>query len=252
MEGSWEKIKEFAKEHPYALGVIVFVVGAILVYLIFHKSSSSGATNSADPNSSYYAADAAAIQSGNQLYEDQMQLQAYSAAQGDALSAQTEQYASQEQIAQLGANVDTTQITANQESTDLANTLSASVESQQLTAQQQINQNNNATAVSLNSDNNSTILSELQATLAANTTEMQSQTQAFTSALNEQDLTQTVLATNQETTSDMQLQDVLSAMDPNYYRQVNPEYIFLPGAAAYPSLTPQQAAQATATVNAST
>lgn len=184
----WDKIKEFAKEHPYALGAIIFIVGAILVYLIFHRSS-SGATSTTDPNAAYYSADAAAIQSGNQLYEQQMQLQAASQANQDQLAATTANYATQEQIAQLNANVATQQIQAQQESTDLASTLGAKLSSQQIAASLQMNENNNATNVTLNNDNNGTALAELNSQLSAQVTEQQAQAVASQNALQLTDLT---------------------------------------------------------------
>ena len=72
-------IPQWAKDHPYATGIGVFLVGLFILYELgwFGGSSSGGST---DALSSYYAAEAAAAQSGNAL-----------AATQDALAAQTNQ-----------------------------------------------------------------------------------------------------------------------------------------------------------------
>ena len=67
----FEKIKHSFSEHPYLWSGGVFVVGAILVYLLFGgKSSSSGTTvtgTATDPNAAAYASEyAAQLQSADQ------------------------------------------------------------------------------------------------------------------------------------------------------------------------------------------
>lgn len=83
----WTKIKTFISEHPYAAGAIIFVIGAILVYFIFRRSSSGG--NVVD-NSGYYNALASTAASGN------------------ALQAAQEGYQAQIALANIGAGVQTT------------------------------------------------------------------------------------------------------------------------------------------------
>lgn len=67
----FEKIKTFASEHPWGLAGIIFVIGVILIWLFWPRSNGATATT-ADPNASYYNAQAAAVQAGGQVYAAQI------------------------------------------------------------------------------------------------------------------------------------------------------------------------------------
>jgi hypothetical protein len=179
MAVNWHSIEEWGAKHPVALGIGVFVIGAIVIYLIFPKSTPAPANTG--PSDAYYQAQAAAITSGNQLSEAQLSAQQHANDTAAALAATQTQIAGNVSIASIqAATADTvTQLQtdaatsiANRQaaSTDLASTLAASVAGARVAADQNIAGLNAAAATS-------------QAQIAANdhiaTTALQGQTAQF-------------------------------------------------------------------------
>ena len=61
----WEKIEAWGKAHPVGLGILVFVVGALVLYMLWPSSAAQPAA--AGPSDAYYNAVASMAASGNQL-----------------------------------------------------------------------------------------------------------------------------------------------------------------------------------------
>lgn len=142
---TWHRIEHWGEEHPVALGVGIFVVGAIIIYALIPRSSGTAS----GPSDAYYNAVASMAASGNQLQAAQLSYQAQSAQLQDQLTAQQNQIAGQVQLAtidqqtQLGlatisADYQSAHDKTVQESTDLASTLTAQVQSAGILAQQNI------------------------------------------------------------------------------------------------------------------
>jgi len=148
MAGTWERIEEWGQEHPVALGVGVFVVGAIILYALWPSSAAQPAA-AAGPSDAYYNAIAAMAQSGNSLQAAQLQAQQAAGATQAQLTAVQTQVAGQTAVATI--NAQTTQAVAQiqadqadyntratQESADLASTLTAQTQQAGLATQQNI------------------------------------------------------------------------------------------------------------------
>lgn len=139
----WHKLEAWGKAHPVGLGVAIFIFGAIIIYFLIPKKQASGTSG---PSDAYYNAVAQMAQSGNQLQAAQLGYQAQSAQLQDQLTLANNQIAGQETLAtidsqtQLGlANISATAQSAHdktvQESTDLASTLTAQVQTAGINAQ---------------------------------------------------------------------------------------------------------------------
>lgn len=151
MEETWHKIEAWGKAHPVALGVVIFLVGAIIIYFLIPKSG--GGTAQSGPSDAYYNAVAQMAQSGNALQAAQLGYQAQANQTQAELTAQNNQIAGQVQLATIDSQTQTglAQISADaqsahdktvQESTDLASTLTAQVQTAGISAQQNIAQIN--------------------------------------------------------------------------------------------------------------
>lgn len=98
----WEKIKSFVSEHPWGTAGIVFVVGVILIYLFWPRSS---AASSPDTGlGSYYNAQAAAVQSGAAVYGQQIQANAATTAANDQLQATLASIAASQNVSTTQTN----------------------------------------------------------------------------------------------------------------------------------------------------
>lgn len=130
----------YVKEHPYLSGSLI--VGVIVLFLLLRGgSSSSSSPGNADLNSIY------AAQSAADTADKQINAQ---------LSAQNASIAGNIELAKIGSQRDLSlatlqqqlglaQISAQQQSTDLANTLTANVAIKNIQGQVDINALNNAT-----------------------------------------------------------------------------------------------------------
>jgi hypothetical protein len=156
MEKLWSKIEGWAKAHPMATGLIIFAVGAVLIYLFSRGSSTAATATAGQPSDAYYQAEAAVAASGNQLQAAQLQAQAQSTAYGDQLTAANNDIAGQVTLAQIQAQQNTTvaslqeklglaQTSAQESVANTASTLTAQVQQAGITAQTNI-ANINATA----------------------------------------------------------------------------------------------------------
>jgi hypothetical protein len=175
----WSKIEAWAKAHPMALGITIFVVGAILIYLFTRGSSAPATTGTGRPSDAYYQAQAAIAASGNQLQAAQLASQAQSNYVGAQLQAAQDQIGGQVALAQIAAGQNTsiatlqadiakTGIGATQESTDLASSLTASVQNAGINAQVAINAANNAAATT-----NTTTAANEQVAIAGTNAQLQ-------------------------------------------------------------------------------
>jgi hypothetical protein len=133
----WHKIEAWAREHPAMLGIGIFIVGAIIVYL-FARGSSAPAPQQGQDLSAYYGAQAAAAQAGNAFQSQQVAAQAAVSQAQLALQAVHERVAgdialgtidSQTQlgVAGLQAGVMTGQTAADLQLGTLQSTLSANM-----------------------------------------------------------------------------------------------------------------------------
>lgn len=66
----WDRVKSFVSEHPWGTAGIVFVIGVILIYLFWPRSS--GTATGTQDLSPYYNAQAAAIGAGGEVYAAQI------------------------------------------------------------------------------------------------------------------------------------------------------------------------------------
>lgn len=169
-----DKIKQFVEDHPIATAVGVFVIGVIIIYSFSGGSSTTAANTSYNPGAAdqaYYNAEAAAMQAGDQLQGQQLQLQAHANDTQASLAAVTVNDQTQAQIAQIQANAQTGDMTLQAQTAQLYNaeqaqtqqlisTLTAGVQTAQfndelqsnlagIQAQVQMNANNNATTAAL-------------------------------------------------------------------------------------------------------
>jgi hypothetical protein len=186
----WPKIETWAKQHPMALGVIIFVVGAISIYFFLRPSSSATTSGAAGPSDAYYQAQAAIAASGNQLQAAQLAAQAQGNQTSAQLQAVQDSIGGQVALAQIGAGQATTiaglqadvakqGISAQQETTDTASTLTAQVQNAGIAAQVAINANNNA-AVNANTQtaaNEQTTLASINAQVQTDAVQAQTAVQ---------------------------------------------------------------------------
>ena len=147
MGESWQKIKQFAEEHPFALGVIIFIGGAVIVYFLFRGGSAPATSGTND--SGYYNALAAATQSGNQLQATQAALQAHSADVQAGLMGQQDTNATQLAITKV--NNDAAVSIATQQITEQGHVADLTAQTAQLesTLAAQVAQGNNNTQIQL-------------------------------------------------------------------------------------------------------
>lgn len=147
MGESWQKIKAFAEEHPFALGVIIFIGGAVIVYFLFRGGSAPASTGA--NNAGYYNALAAATESGNQLQATQAALQAHSADVQAGLLGQQDTNATQ--LAITKANNDAAVTIASQQITEQSHVADLSAQTAQLesTLAAQVAASNNNTQVQI-------------------------------------------------------------------------------------------------------
>jgi len=147
MGETWHRIEDWGKAHPVALGALIFVIGALLLYMFWPSSSAQPAQ--AGPSDAYYNAVAAMAQSGNQLQIAQLGAQVQSNQIQADLSAANTATAGQVSIATINGQtaVATAQIQADaqsahdasvQQSTDLATTVGAQVATAGFATQQNI------------------------------------------------------------------------------------------------------------------
>jgi hypothetical protein len=157
----WEKVEAWSKEHPAALGIILFIGGALILYLLWPSSSAS--TTSTGTDDAYYNAIAAMAQSGNQLQEAQLSAQVQSNATQASLTAAQTQSAADVSVAtingQTASSVAQIQATADNYDT-AANDASANFQST-LTAQTQQLNSNNALAATVNSNAAATNIAQI-------------------------------------------------------------------------------------------
>ena len=97
-----DKIKHFVGGHPYESAAGIFAIGVVLIF-VFKKSPTSNVSSGSSDAAAYYAANAASVNSANQLAAVQAQLQAQSGASANALTAQQTNDAAQVSIAQIQA-----------------------------------------------------------------------------------------------------------------------------------------------------
>lgn len=144
----FHKVEGWGKAHPVALGLGVFVLGLLVLWLLWPSSPAPVAQQSG-PSDAYYAAAAQAAQSGNALQAANLQAQAEAGKTAAELQAALGQQATDLQIADLGnktslaitginAETDRSRIAATAQSTDLASTLTAQVQGAGIEAQRQI------------------------------------------------------------------------------------------------------------------
>jgi hypothetical protein len=147
MEGAWHRIEAWGKAHPVMLGVLVFVIGAIILWLLIPRSG--GAAAQAGPSDAYYNAQAAMAASGNQLAAAQLAAQAHANDTQAQLTATQTQVAGAATIAGIQAQqatdiatIQANYLTAHDKtvaaSTDLASTLTAQVQGAGIAAQAHI------------------------------------------------------------------------------------------------------------------
>jgi hypothetical protein len=72
----WHRIEEWGSEHPVMLGGAIFVIGAIIVYLMTRGPSAAPQQGQGQDLSGYYTAQAQATQAGNAYQSQQVQAQA--------------------------------------------------------------------------------------------------------------------------------------------------------------------------------
>ena len=152
-----EKAKEFVSHHPYETAAGVFGVGVVLIFVL-RKPAATNTSSAAGDASAYYAANAANVNSGNQLAAVQSQSQAQVAAASDQLQANQDAISGQVSIAQIqaatstNANDDALKATLAQVQAQLteqttASTLSAQVQQSQINDALTASENNNATSI---------------------------------------------------------------------------------------------------------
>jgi hypothetical protein len=138
------EIGETIKEHPKATAAFV-VVGVIVLYLLFNSGGGSASSGVGSP-------DQAQVQSATDAYIAQQQAQTQSQGIAASLMAQQDQISGALQglqiqstqtttANQLQAGVDLAQINAQQQESELANTLSADVVNRQNTLAAQVAEN---------------------------------------------------------------------------------------------------------------
>lgn len=161
----WGELESWGKAHPLALGLTIFAIGAVLIWLFSRGSSATNtSTSPTQPSDAYYQAQAAVAASGNQLQAAQLSAQSQANTVNAAVTANANQIAGQVALANIasnqavatatiGADVTNKQTAASQESTDLASTLNALVQSKQVDASVNINTTNAIAATSQNATN---------------------------------------------------------------------------------------------------
>jgi hypothetical protein len=176
-------LQKLIEAHPRA--IVAFVIGGVLIlYLLFRGGAS--ATNAASSGSDDYGD---YVQSATDAYIAQQQANQQAQSDSDALTAQQDEIGgslqaltiqSQQttQANQLQAGVDLAQISATQESTDLANTLSAGVTNQQNTLAAQVDEANVDAQVAQAQIGASTTIATTQTVANALVDESNNQTQA--------------------------------------------------------------------------
>lgn len=143
------KITAWAKDHPAALGIGVFVLGLIVLYLLWPRAPAAAAQTRDTSLDSYYTAAGQAAAAGNQLQAANLAAQADSNKTAAELQSALDQHATDLQIATLvnntslqqtgiTAETDRARIAATATSADLASTLTAQVQGAGVEAQRQI------------------------------------------------------------------------------------------------------------------
>lgn len=146
--GGFHKIAEWGRAHPAALGIGIFVLGLIVLWILW-PSKPAPAAQQSDPLAGYYAAAGQAAASGNALQAANIAAQADSNKVAAELQSALDDHATQLKIAdlnnkttygvsQLNNETDRARIAATAQSTDLASTLTAQVQAAGVEAQRQV------------------------------------------------------------------------------------------------------------------
>lgn len=97
----WHKVERWGSEHPVMLGIGIFVIGAVLLYLFVGGSKAAPAPVQQDLTGSYLTAQAQATQAGNNNAAAQAYLQAQTTVSKDQLTASQGHDAAQVTVADL-------------------------------------------------------------------------------------------------------------------------------------------------------